>query len=71
MSLALNASNWCEFSGGELWAMNLRRSNFVAKAANAIDTVGTKLNGKLLFFCAVTSYHFLGLRNFINVKTGK
>ena len=31
MSLALNVDNWWECSGDELWAMNLRRSNFVAQ----------------------------------------
>ena len=31
MSLALNVGNWWECSGNELWAMNLRRSNFVAQ----------------------------------------
>ena len=31
MSLALNAHKWWEYSGDELWAMNLRRQNFVAQ----------------------------------------
>ena len=31
MSLALNARKWCECSGDELWAINLRRPHFVAK----------------------------------------
>ena len=30
MSLALNKRNWWEGSGGKLWALNLRRSNFVS-----------------------------------------
>ena len=31
MSLALNARQWWECSGDELWAINLRRPNFVAQ----------------------------------------
>ena len=31
VSLAPNVGNWWECSGDELWAMNLRRSNFVAQ----------------------------------------
>ena len=31
MSLELNARQWWECSGDELWAMNLRRPNFVAQ----------------------------------------
>ena len=31
MSLILNARKWWECSGDELWAMNLRRPNFVAQ----------------------------------------
>ena len=31
MGSALDAHNWWECSGDELWAMNLRRSNFVAQ----------------------------------------
>ena len=30
MSLALNKRNWWEGSGDKLWALNLRRSNFVS-----------------------------------------
>ena len=43
MSLALNVGNWWECSGVELWAMNLRRLNFVDQATNVIAAVGTKL----------------------------
>ena len=43
MSLALNEGNWWECSGDGLWAMNLRRSNFVAQGDNVIAAVGTKL----------------------------
>ena len=31
MSLALSARKWWECSGDELWAMNLRRPDFVAQ----------------------------------------
>ena len=31
VSLAPNVGKWWECSGDELWAMNLRRSNFVAQ----------------------------------------
>ena len=31
MILALNVHNWWECSGDELWAMNLRQSNFDAQ----------------------------------------
>ena len=31
MSLQLNARKWWESSGDELWAINLRRPNFVAQ----------------------------------------
>ena len=31
MRLALNVCKWWECSGDELWAINLRRSNFVAQ----------------------------------------
>ena len=31
MSLELNARKWWECFGDELWAMNLRRPNFVAQ----------------------------------------
>ena len=31
MSLELNACKWWEWSGDKLWAINLRRPNFVAQ----------------------------------------
>ena len=43
MSLALSEGNWWKCSGDEIWAMNLRRSNFVAQSDNVITAVGTKL----------------------------
>ena len=53
MSFALNARKWWECSGDELWAMNLRRRNFVAqdalarKCRNQDAAVGTKHNAGL------------------------
>ena len=39
MSFALNKRNWWEYFGNELWAINLRRSNFVAQG-NKCDRRG-------------------------------
>ena len=36
MSLALYEGNWWECSDDELWAINLRRSNFEPEATNLI-----------------------------------
>ena len=42
MSLALNVGNRWECSDDKLWAMNLRRSNFVAQGDKLIAAVETK-----------------------------
>ena len=39
VSLAPNVGKWWECSGDELWAMNLRRSNFVAQG-DKCDCIG-------------------------------
>ena len=49
MSLALNEGNWWECNGDELWAMNLRRSNFVAQGDKSDCRSGNQ--ALLLCFC--------------------
>ena len=42
MILALNARKWWECSGDELWAMNLKRPNFVAQGDECHRRGGNK-----------------------------
>ena len=45
--LSTNVGNWWEFSGDELWAMNLRRSNFVAQGDKCYCRGGNQALGIL------------------------
>ena len=46
MSLELNARQWWECSGDELWAMNLRRPNFVVQDDECQRRGGNQALGK-------------------------
>ena len=55
MSLELNTRKWWECSGDELWAMNLRRPNFVAQDDECYRRTGNQALSKLILdHCKLT-----------------
>ena len=57
MSLKLNAHKWWECSGDELWAMNLRRPNFVSQDDECHRRGGNQALQKITPSLLVNVYH--------------
>ena len=49
--LSTDEGNWCECSGDELWAMNLRQSNFVVQGDKSDRRAGEQIKYGSDFNC--------------------